>query len=333
MGFGFPEALPLLLILAPLLWVLQRGERRSNEVLLAFKSQPFGKWHLRVRLILITLFVASLVIVGARPYFESRQTGAFLFLTDVTRSMLARYSCGEVTYLDRAKTVMRTVISQIPEARFGIVAFDRLAFPVTQLTYDRSYLDQVIEYGLDIGLTYEATATNLGNALSVVAGKKQRLPEYYSDVSYIILLSDGYLEGNYRMSLGVPIAELQKAGVRVVSVGIGNSGETPIRMITDEGECRRDNYTDITGNTIFIKLRDDILAYIAAGTQGEYFGEAQTDALVQYLRDNGLERIDEDFEAANRQRYDISGYFLMLATLSLIGMLSMKIIRPAITLR
>jgi Ca-activated chloride channel family protein len=323
-GFGFPEAFLFLLILPPLLWVLWRGEKRSNEIIKIFKYRSFGKWHIRSRLILIALFIVSLVAVGAKPYKESRDTGSFLFLVDVTRSMNARYSCSEPTYLDRTKIVMREVISEIPEARFGIIAFDRLAFPITQITYDHDYLNQVIEYGLHIGLTYDATATNIANALSVVAGKKQRLPELYSDVSYVILLSDGKLDGDYQTRLRVPFSELEKSDIRIVSVGIGNSGETPIPMTTSGGDCRGDNYTDIEGNTILVQLRDDILALISAGSQGEYFGEAQTDELIEYLRENGLEEMDVELEVNKNQRRDISKYFLMIALLSLLGMLIIK---------
>ena len=324
MGFDFPEAFLFLLILPPLVWVLWRGESRARQIVTIFKGRPLGKWHANSRLVLIAIFIGSLVTVGAKPYVESRNTGTFLFLIDVSRSMEARYSCSEPTFLDRAKNVMREIITEVPEAKFGIVAFDRLAFPITQITYDRSYLEQAIEYGLHIGLTYDATATNVTNALSVIAGKKQRLAELYNDVSYVILLSDGHIEGNYQNSLRLPFIELAKTGIRIISVGIGNPGETPVPIVTDTGQCRKELYTDLQGNRIFVPLRDDVLAYIAAGTQGNYFGESQITEIVRYLRDNGLENIGADIENIEPYRRDISWIFLVFVTVTLLGVLILK---------
>ena len=120
MRFALPEALFLLLLLPPLLWVLWRGDRRAEEVARALKSNPPPKWYLAARLVLVTVFLGSLVLIGAGPYFQRHNTGAFLFVNDVSRSMNARFVCDEATFLDRSKQVMRTVLKGIPEGKFGI---------------------------------------------------------------------------------------------------------------------------------------------------------------------------------------------------------------------
>ena len=79
MGFDFPEAFLLLLILPPLLWVLRLGKRRAKEVAQIFKSQPPRTWYFIGRLMLVSLFIGSLAAVGARPYLESKETGDFCF--------------------------------------------------------------------------------------------------------------------------------------------------------------------------------------------------------------------------------------------------------------
>jgi len=326
-GFGFPEAFLLLLLLPPLLWILRRGEQRADSVVALFKSRPPGKWHARIRYALTSLFMVSLIAVGAKPYIETNQTGTFLFLVDVSRSMEARYSCTEPTFLARAKSIMQDVIEAIPEARYGIVAFDRLAIPITQITYDRAYLEQAIEYGLHIGLSYEATATQIPNALTALAEKKQRLPEFFGDVGYVIMLSDGNMPGNYQTALRLPLLALEKVGVKVISVGTGNAGETPVPVVTANGVCQKQQYTDMEGKQVAIPLRDDILSFIAAGTQGEYFGEAQTEALIQYLRINGLEDIEEGVAIGENQRRDISRVFLLFAALACFGILLLRSIR------
>lgn len=322
MGFDFPEAFLLLLILPPLLWVLRRGERRAKEVAQIFKSQPPRPWYFIGRLVLVSLFIGSLAVVGARPYLEPKETGDFVFISDVSRSMTARHSCGEPTFLARSKQVMRAVLSGVPEGKFGIIAFDRFAFPLTQMTYDHAYLDEVIEHGLFVGLFFEATATEVEKALSVVAQKKKRLPEIYGNVEHVILLSDGHVAGDYQRRFRQPLLDLQEADIKVLAVGIGNPGETPIPKMRS-GECMNE-YIAVEGHTVGVPLRDDILKFIASETRGEYFGEGETQKLIQFLREEGLEMVSEESEFGPEHRRNIGQLFLIPATLALFGVLSLS---------
>ncbi len=326
MGLAFPEAFVLIIVLPPLLWVLWRGERQAQRVLAAFHARAHGRWHFISRGALAALFIASLIAVGARPYTESRATGDFLFLADVSRSMNARYSCGEPTFLDRSKKVMREVLAKIPEGKFGIIAFDRLAFPITQMTFDHAYLEEVIEHGLFVGLTYESTATKIANALSVVAGKKNRLPEIYGNVSHVILLSDGHVGGNTQRRFQRALGDLRKTGIKVLTVGIGNPGETPIPARAPGGACTRE-LASVKGNPVLIPLRDDILTFIAAGTRGKYFGEGATESLVKFLRENGLRNIARGVALDKKQRRDASFWFLVLGTMAAFGLFLANTIR------
>ncbi len=326
MGFAFPEAFALTVMAAPVVWLLWRGERQARSTLRAFHARAPGRWHFISRAVLATAFIALLAAIGARPYMETRSTGDFLFLVDVSRSMNARYSCGEPTFLDRAKTVMRGVIAKIPEGKFGIAAFDRLAIPITQMTFDRAYLKEVIKHGLFVGLTYQSTATKIGNALSVMAAKKNRLPEFYGNVSHVILLSDGHVGGSYQRRFQPATEALRKAGIRVLTVGIGNPGETPIPVRAEGGACTRE-LASAEGKTVLIPLRDDILTFIAAGTRGKYFGEGAADVLVEYLRENGLRKIAPGAARHKKQRRDGSFWFLVFATLAAFGLFMANTIR------
>lgn len=319
MGFAFPEAFVLMVVLPPLLWVLWRGERRAQAALALFHAQRPGRWRFFTRAALVSLFIVSLAAIGARPYTESRRTGEFLFLADVSRSMHARYSCGEPTFLDRSKKVMREVMAKIPEGKFGIIAFDRLAIPITQMTYDHAYLEEVIEHGLFVGLTYQSTATKIANALSVVARKKNRLPKIYGNVSHVILLSDGHVEGSPQRRFRTSFEELRKIGIKILTVGIGNPGETPIPAAAPGRPCTRE-FASHEGKTVAIPLRDDILTFIAAGTRGKYFGEGATEGLVAFLRENGLRKIAGDVTPDKRQRRDASLWFLVVGTLAALGL-------------
>ena len=320
MHFEFAKALVLLILLPLLFWILRRGERRTAEMAAIYRGRAPHKRFYQLRYLLVGLFFGSMTMVAAGPYVESGRTADLLFLTDVSRSMHARHSCGDLTFLDRAKNIMRDVLAGVPEARFGIFAFDRFAFPVTHLTRDRAYLGEVIAEGVHVGLTFEATRTELANALSVTAMKKNRLPKIYGNVDTVILLSDGHIDGNYTRSLREPLQQLRDAGIRILAVGVGNPGETPVMTIERE-QCKNE-FIEIDGNVVKIPLRVDILKYIATESGGQFFAEGDTDGLIEELR-AGLAQVDPDeaTAATGRHRRDISPLFLFIGTASLFGLL------------
>ncbi|MGY8814701.1 MAG: vWA domain-containing protein [Gammaproteobacteria bacterium] len=321
MLFEFSQALWLFFILVPIVWILKRSEKRTLKVAAIYKGVPPEPWHFNLKIILIIVFISSLIFIAARPYAESERSGDYLFLIDVSRSMDARHTCGDLTFLNRSKNIMREVLSEIPEARFGIVMFDRFAFPITQMTNNFDYLNEVIDEGIDIGMTFEATKTELANALGVIAEKKTKLPNIYGNVKKLILISDGFVSGDYRRRFSEPLSLLRNAGVEVMVVGIGNPGETPI-MSTERNQCINENI-EMDGEVVLIQMRDDVLKFIAAETKGQFFAETDTEGLVQQLR-SGLDIVDE--ENGNnlaRHRNDISSIFLIMASLSLFGLIAL----------
>lgn len=318
MYFEYTQALYLLVILVPLIWILARSRSRTVAIAAVYKGRAPEPWYYKLKLSLIVVFISSLVLVAARPYTVSQRSGDFLFLIDVSRSMDARHSCGDLTFLDRTKNIMRSVLNEVPEARFGIFAFDRFAFPVTHMTSNFEYLFDVIENGIHIGLTFEATKTELANALEVVADKKERLPGIYGKVNKLILISDGNVGGAYRRRLAEPLGRLRNSGIEVLVVGVGNPGETPI-MVQERGQCINQNL-EMDGEAVMIPMRDDVLKFIASEGQGQFFAEANTELLVEAVR-SGLVLIPgEEDDTGGQYRRDISLYFLAFATLALLGL-------------
>ncbi len=319
MYFEFSSALILLCVLPVLFWIMKRGEQRTAMMAAIYKGKPPHKHYYRARYVLTGLFFGSMVMVAARPYIESGKSSDVLFLVDVSRSMEARHTCGDMTFLDRAKDIMRDVLIAVPEARFGIFAFDRFAFPITHLTRDRSYLNEVINEGVHIGLTFQATRTELANALGVIARKKTRLPQIYGNVTNLILLSDGHIGGDYTRGLGEPLQLLHDAGIKVLTVGVGNPGETPI-MNMDRDQCTNE-FIEMDGKVVNIPLRDDILKHIASETNGQFFSEGDKDSLIRLLRE-GLAQADPKASIqADKHRSDISQVFMLIGTLSLLALL------------
>lgn len=320
MGFDYPWVFLLLLAVLPLVWVLRRSELLTRRIVHLFRSVPPPLRYFRSRSVLAVSFTASLLTAGAGPYLEPTRTADYLFLVDTSRSMQARESCAEPTFLDRAKNVMQDVIEKIPEARFGIVAFDRLAFPVSQLTYSHAYLDSVINNGLFIGMTYRATDTELFNALKVIAAKKRALPDLYENVENVILLSDGHLDDEeWRQNLEQPLQDLLGAGITLLVVGVGNPAETPIPMTDQAGVCE-DKLTEVNGTVVRIPLRSDILQAVATGTHGHYFEERQTGELVDYLKEQTNTEVTANLRFGEDQRKNIGWVLLVPAAAALFGL-------------
>lgn len=293
------------------------SSRHNLKVISRFNSVEPGKIKSIARFLFIFLLVASLVVVISRPYSRLEKTADYLFLVDISRSMQARKSCAQPSYLDRTKEVMRSVILGIPEGRFGIFVFERLAFPITHMTYDHAYLDTVVENAIYDGLIFDRTGSRLGNALTAMAEKKIQLPDVYKNVNTVILLTDGNLKGDYIRELEEPIKKVTESGLSIVSIGIGNPDPTPI-PIKEDGSCV-DKFIVKEGTLITMGLQSDTLRYVSESTSGKYFGEAELMPLLAYLRDNSLKDTLINVDVTQRQRTDLSWIFLLISSISLFG--------------
>jgi hypothetical protein len=327
MYFEYTKILLLLVLLIPVFFLLRRSKTRAQNFARVYKANAPVKLYFLLKNIFVFTFLTSMIAVAARPYIESNQSGDFLFLVDVSRSMDARQTCGDLTFLERSKVVMRKILDEMPEARFGIVIFDRFAFPITQMTSDFEYLNEVIDEGIHIGMTFEATKTELANSLEVIADKKLRLPDIYGNVKKVILLSDGYVSGAYRRRFAEPLEKLRSNGISVSTVGVGNPSETPI--IAVERDICTTQHIEMDGETVFIQLRDDVLKFIASESQGKYYSEGDTDTLITDIR-SGLEFIETD-NPTGQYRRDMSFLFMVTGSIGLFGMLLLGAdIRPGI---
>ena len=314
MGFDYPAAFIFLLALVPALWILVRGIRRSDNVARLYKDKVPSKNYKIIKSACLVVLLASLVTAGARPYLEPLRTGDYLLMSDISRSMMARNFCSEPTFLDRSREIMHEILNEVPEGRFGIMVFARLAFPITQMTFDHRYLHEVIDNGLRVGMIFEATSTSLPNSLSEFARKKATYPDFYGNVQYILLFSDGYMEGDWRNELARAMEDLRQTDIKVIAIGIGNPGETPIPRVVRE-ECF-DDYLQYNGRTLRIPLQDDLMKFIATETGGEYFGEGNIDELVRFMREETLVAAGNETGFTIEQQRDISWIFLLSATIA-----------------
>ena len=113
-----------------------------------------------------------------------------------------------------------------------------------------------------------------------------------------------------------PLSRLRDAGVTVSTVGIGNPEPTPIAA-NEDGQCVNESI-EVNGERVLIPLRADILKYIATEGAGAYYSETESGQLADALRDDRKPALIDETDAALATR-DVSGWFVTIATLALLG--------------
>ena len=327
MIFQNPQILALLLLLLPAAWIMHSGSRKTARILAHFSGNAVSVspvQSLAIQVLSLVL-LASLLIVAAGPQRnlprpDSSRSGKYVFLLDVSRSMAARASCDESMQLDRARSLMTNIIQTLPEAEIAFVPFTELTFPFTELSFDRQYLQEVINYGLFVE-SVPTPGSDIANALIVVAEKKTAQPPVYADIGHIILISDGDIseEANQQLVGTVPV--LAQAGIKVISVGVGPAEGLPIPTLGAERECLEGQFERAEGKEFYTQLFPRPLQAIAEQTGGRYFAESEQNDLINYLRSTLVESPELHLPV---QTQDISPLFLLIITLSLFGLVYLR---------
>lgn len=325
MTFQNPQLLVLLVLLLPVAWLLRAGHGRTGRLLQAYNA---GDTRTRGRhvytLLLALLFLAAMLVTAAGPgrYITSpdqQQSGSFVFLLDVSRSMAARNDCGSPMRLEPARALMSGVVADLPMAKYGFAAFTELAFVFSELSYDQHYLQEIIANGLFVE-SVPIPGSDIGNALLVIAEKKTGEPPVYAGVGDVILLSDGDITEEAEKQLAEVAPALREAGIQVTSVGIGAESGEPIPTLDRERNCLEGQFERADGKEFYTHLFEQPLRFIAEETGGRYFSENQYPELLAYL----ASRLQAMPERPPVQVQDISPLFLLLATLSLLGLVLIR---------
>lgn len=323
MTFQNPQLLFLILFLFPaayIIWIV--GHQKSKRTLQAFSE---NNARLRKRTISILafslIFLASLLVIASGPRHnlispEEQQSANFVLLVDVSRSMAARLDCDAPMRLEQAKSIMREIITSIPTAAFAITTFSELSFPLTEFSYDRQYLLEVVEDGLFVEVV-PIPGSDIENALLVIAEKKLGQPPVYRQAEYVVLFSDGDFSEQVNQKLANVIPVLQQAEMQVISVGAGSGPALPIPTLDENRQCMDGQYERAEGKEFYTQLFEEPLRFLAEETGGRYFADNEQSELIGFLRTKlknvpGLK--------LPVQTEDISAPFLIIATISLFGL-------------
>jgi len=203
-------------------------------------------------------------IALARPQWgftwrEIKRTGLdVMVVVDTSRSMLATDL--KPNRLQQTKWALRDLVGELRGDRIGMVVFAGASYLQSPLTSDYAAFMMYVE-DLNVGLVPRG-----GSAIADALRTAMRSFDPNSTADrLIVLISDGEDTQEDPLTL---LPELEKQGIRVYTIGVGNpEGELiPVR----DASGRENFLRDRDGNVVKSSLNESLLARLALGTGGAY---------------------------------------------------------------
>lgn len=310
----------LLLLLLPVLAVfLHMSLYKRKADLASFISRigflPLTDINLRAYKIKNFLMLTALffiIIALARPQFGSenkpviKNSWEIIVALDVSKSMSAQDI--EHGRLQKAKEIILKVIDDNPGGKIGIIAFAGTAVWQCPVTYDyqalKMFLHDVQTDILPVGGTQISSAV----ILALRAAKKDD-----SSKKTMILMSDGE---DHDSNIKEAVKGAVKAGMRIITVGIGTPDGCPVPVIDENGNVK-DYLKDSFGKIVISRVNTDLLKIIAAETGGKYFcvsGGDISGELSKAVRNLGRNKNGINLKNTKTDRFQV---FLFIALILL----------------
>lgn len=286
-AWGRPQLLwllPLCAIAARLAWAQLRRRERAMAELIEPALWPAvipGHDPRRPRRRLALRFAALALVTAAlaRPQWGEREEVVrrrglqIVVALDVSKSMLAPDL--KPSRLQQAKWGIRDLVARLHGDRLALVAFAGTAFVQCPLTSDYgAFLMLLDDVSTD---TIPRGGTAIGAAIRTSISAFD--PEGGGD-RVVMLVTDGESHEDDPLET---VAELRARGIRVYAVGVGTP-EGELIALSDGGFLK-----DRAGLTVKAGLREDVLAKLAAATDGAYVRATPGDL--------GLDRLYEEHVA------------------------------------
>ncbi|MFP4483469.1 MAG: vWA domain-containing protein [Spirochaetota bacterium] len=318
-----PEALIILVVLVPLIYTQLREYRLAERDLRRIYGPRRRDVH---NVLLVKWFFSSLFLVifvvfavlasagitwGRRSVEEDRRGLDVVVAVDVSRSMLA--ADVRPSRIERSKELLRSMVQDLPDARFAVVVFKGSAFALVPMTEDRAAIESFIR-SVGPGLT-SAGGTD------VEAGLRQAL-ESFPDGSgrnrAIVLITDG------ETLSGSPLVVAEDArdeGIPIFTVVAGTADGTTVTLASG------DLLTDRRGEPVITAARPDLLREVSRETKGGSYSMTEADVfsgLIRGLSEYRARRESEGFRLVAVERYQ---GFLLVALAFLALHIAVRVVR------
>lgn len=304
------------LLLAVLIWA---GRQKKTASLRIPSEELVGglkrTWKVRFASLPFYLRIAAVALVfialaGPRSLLEESRHESegidIVLALDASGSMAAedfQLNGRRYNRLDVIKDVVKDFIDARSSDRIGLVAFAGLAYTVSPLTTDYTWLKSNLER---IKLNIMEDGTAIGSALTVALS---RLQKSTAKSKIIILLTDG-INNRGRIEPLTAAKAAQALGVKVYTIGAGTNGTAPIPV--------RDLWGRQVYQNMLVEIDEETLKKIADSTGGRYFRATDTESLRQIYKEiDQLEKSKVE-ETGYRQYKELFGFFLVPALILLI---------------
>ncbi|MCK5401651.1 MAG: VWA domain-containing protein [Flavobacteriaceae bacterium] len=229
--------------------------------------------------------------IGTKLETIKREGVDIVFAIDVSKSMLAEDIAPN--RLEKAKQLVTQIINNLASDRIGIIAYAGKAFPQLPITTDYAAAKMFLQSMNTDMLSSQGTAIDQAIQLART---------YYDDEEQtnrvLIIISDGEDHNNIASNIA---EEANEEGIRIFTIGVGdeNGGPIPIKRNGIVLNYKKDNQ----GETVITRLNEEILKSIAVEAKGEYINGANTNQVVEAIREI-LNKMDKkEFEAKQFAEY------------------------------
>ncbi|RLD28530.1 MAG: BatB protein [Bacteroidetes bacterium] len=266
-----------------------------------------------LKIVVLCFAFACLIIalvnpkIGTKLETVKREGVDIVFAIDVSKSMLAEDIAPN--RLEKSKQLVIQIINNLASDRIGIIAYAAKAFPQLPITTDYAAAKMFLQSMNTDMLSSQGTAIDEAIQLART---------YYDDEDQtnrvLIIISDGEDHNNVASKVA---EQANEEGIRIFTIGVGsiNGGPIPIKRNNIVLSYKKDNQ----GETVITRLNEETLKNIAAEANGVYINGANTNQVVEEIRDI-LNKMDKkEFEAKQFAEYkDQFQWFLGLALLFLV---------------
>ncbi|MCK5012904.1 MAG: VWA domain-containing protein [Candidatus Omnitrophica bacterium] len=303
------------LVLALIIFIKKRQRATSFQFSsTGIVSSLKATWKVRfhqvpyvLRLLAVILFLIALA--GPRSVLEEtvhKTEGIDIVLAiDASGSMAAEdfvMKARRYNRLDIVKKVVQEFVKERKNDRLGLVAFARLAYTVSPLTTDHSWLLTNLDR-VELGLIQDGTAVG-----SAIVSSVARLENSDAKSKVIILLTDGV--NNAGKMSPIEAARVAEAfGIKIYTIGAGTKGRVPFPA--------RDPWGRKVYQNIPIELDEEMLQEVADITGGKYFRATDTESLRNiYEEIDALETVKIE-EYGYKEYKELFSYFLIASLMIL----------------
>jgi len=256
------------LIFIPLLFVLFLFTERRKSLYLRRKVRPEGLLAVSDRKItvkrILFIFAAAFLVLAlsgprwGRKWQEVKKPGIdVIMVIDTSASMQA----GDImpSRMSAAKDKVKFLVSNIKNARMGLVFFAGTSFLQCPVTFDRQALNLFLNEAWNNLIPLPGS--NIEKALKLAEDSFP--PSAGISDKYIVLVTDGEeLQGDAQKA----VEELEKAGIKVISLGIGTEEGAPIPVYSNGS--LQGYKKNASGETVMSCLDPSLLKIIAEKTGG-----------------------------------------------------------------